>query len=94
MYTDASQTLGVMSIAFLLARCAGTGNITTIINITFIINIPFDITITTMMINLSSQDEAVIWRGPKKNAMIKYDHHSLKEYYDNHDDDEHDDHDV
>jgi len=37
VYTDASQTLGVMSIAFLLA----------------------------------SQDEAVIWRGPKKNAMIK-----------------------
>jgi len=37
VYTDQSQSLGVMSIAFLLA----------------------------------SQDEAVIWRGPKKNAMIK-----------------------
>jgi Mrp family chromosome partitioning ATPase len=37
VYTDASQTLGVMSIAFLLA----------------------------------GRDEAVIWRGPKKNAMIK-----------------------
>merc|ERR1711934_700543 len=36
-YTDQSQSLGVMSIAFLL----------------------------------SSQDDAVIWRGPKKNAMIK-----------------------
>jgi len=37
VYTDQSQSLGVMSIAFLL----------------------------------SSQDDAVIWRGPKKNAMIK-----------------------
>jgi len=37
VYTDSSQTLGVMSIAFLL----------------------------------NDQDDAVVWRGPKKNAMIK-----------------------
>jgi len=37
VYTDPSQTLGLMSIGFLL----------------------------------SSDDEAVVWRGPKKNAMIK-----------------------
>ena len=37
VYTDSSQTLGLMSIGFLL----------------------------------DSEDEAVVWRGPKKNAMIK-----------------------
>jgi len=37
VYTDSSQTLGLMSIGFLL----------------------------------NSEDEAVVWRGPKKNAMIK-----------------------
>jgi hypothetical protein len=37
VFTDSSQTLGVMSIGFLL----------------------------------SSENDAVVWRGPKKNAMIK-----------------------
>ena len=53
MYTDQSQSLGVMSIAFLLSRCS------------------FRLLKNVYLMIEFSQDDAVIWRGPKKNAMIK-----------------------
>ena len=53
VYTDQSQSLGVMSIAFLLSRCV------------------FSLWCDAYFMIEFSQDDAVIWRGPKKNAMIK-----------------------
>ena len=53
VYTDQSQSLGVMSIAFLLSRCS------------------FRLWCDAYFMIEFSQDDAVIWRGPKKNAMIK-----------------------